>query len=108
MAAIEPPFLGEAPEVEVAWAAILLRYAQAIFNEVQGLIDHNTLHQCIKGSREDIDPWVKAQQIVERTRLPLGKLQALGELPAEVRTEVREFAAQVVFLAARAQNAVHT
>jgi hypothetical protein len=105
MAGLQPPLLGE--EVEVAWGAIQLRYAQAVFNQVQGLIDHNMLHQCIRGTREDIDPWVKALQIVERTRVPLARVKAL-KIPAEMLKEVGEFSVQVVFLQSRAQNAVHT
>jgi len=105
MAGIQPPLLGET--VQVAWAAIQLRYAQAVFNNVQGLIDHNTLHQCIKGSREDLDPWVKALQIVQRTRIPLTRLKALKASP-EMVEETGEFSVQVVFLQSRAQNVVNT
>jgi hypothetical protein len=105
MAALPPPLLGA--DVEVAWGAIQLRYAQAIFNQVQGVIDHNTLHQCIKGSREDIDPWVKALQIVQRTRIPLGRVKALKVTP-KMLEELGELSNQVVFLQSRAQNVVNT
>jgi len=65
------------------------------------------LHQCIKGTRQDIAPWVKAMQIVQWTRLPLGKLAKL-KVPADMLKEGDELSVQVQFLQNRAENAVNT